>query len=56
VQGVLWGVNSFDQWGVELGKQLATQIEQDMKGTPTKAHDASTAALLAQHRQWRTTR
>ena len=56
VQGVLWGVNSFDQWGVELGKQLATQIEQDMKGTPTKAHDASTAALLAQHRQWRITR
>jgi glucose-6-phosphate isomerase len=56
VQGVLWGINSFDQWGVELGKQLATQIEQDMKGTPTKAHDASTAALLAQHRQWRTTR
>jgi glucose-6-phosphate isomerase len=56
VQGVLWGINSFDQWGVELGKQLATQIEQDMKGTPTKAHDASTAALLARHRQWRITR
>ena len=56
VQGVLWGINSFDQWGVELGKQLATQIEQDMKGTPTKAHDASTDALLAQHRQWRITR
>jgi hypothetical protein len=39
-----------------LGKQLAGQIEQDMKGTPTTAHDASTAAMLAQHRQWRITR
>lgn len=53
VQGVMWGVNSFDQWGVELGKQLAAKLEQDMKGTPTGGHDASTARLLDQHRQWR---
>lgn len=60
VQGVLWGVNSFDQWGVELGKQSATQVDKDMKGTASpsveSAYDASTAGLLAQHRSWRHTR
>jgi len=66
VQGVLWGVNSFDQWGVELGKRLAHQLEQDMNGTgpngsggaaaPATSYDPSTAALLTQHRRWRNTR
>jgi glucose-6-phosphate isomerase len=48
VQGVIWGLNSFDQWGVELGKQLATGIEQRL-GTPSSApgYDASTEALIA---------
>jgi glucose-6-phosphate isomerase len=68
VQGVLWGVNSFDQWGVELGKRLAHQLQQDMNGagpvgtsgtavaTSPDTYDPSTAALLAQHRRWRNTR
>ena len=46
-QGVVWGVNSYDQWGVELGKQLAgvilKEIQEDRISTP---HDASTSALL----------
>jgi len=43
VQGVIWGINSFDQWGVELGKKLATDI---LAGTGAK-RDASTAGLMA---------
>jgi glucose-6-phosphate isomerase len=43
VQGVIWGINSFDQWGVELGKKLATDI---LAGTGA-ARDASTAGLMA---------
>jgi len=47
VQGVLWGINSFDQWGVELGKQLASNVLEELKsGKVTKEHDASTAGLL----------
>jgi glucose-6-phosphate isomerase len=49
VQGVIWNVNSFDQWGVELGKQLAKPILQyltDSNGTPS--FDASTNGLLRQ--------
>ncbi len=48
VQGTIWGVNSFDQWGVELGKQLAKAILPKVEGTATSAgHDASTRGLLA---------
>jgi glucose-6-phosphate isomerase len=48
VQGAVWGVNSFDQWGVELGKQLAGRILADLRaGEPAAGHDASTARLLA---------
>jgi glucose-6-phosphate isomerase len=48
VQGVLFGINSFDQWGVELGKQLAKVIERELDGeTNPQAHDASTNALVA---------
>lgn len=45
VQGVIWGVNSFDQWGVQLGKVLATQVLSDLDGGDGK-HDPSTAALI----------
>ena len=47
VQGVIWNVNSFDQWGVQLGKVLATTIEDEMKAGKAGEHDASTAALIA---------
>jgi len=48
VLGALWNINSFDQWGVELGKTLATRILSELEGTPdAAAHDSSTAALIA---------
>jgi glucose-6-phosphate isomerase len=48
VQGVLWQVNSFDQWGVELGKQLAKVILDELTNGPEPdLHDASTAGLIA---------
>ncbi|GAB3410320.1 glucose-6-phosphate isomerase [Massilia agilis] len=51
VQGVLWGVNSFDQWGVELGKVLAKKIEAELAGEPQPAlHDSSTNGLIARAR------
>lgn len=47
VQGVLWGVNSFDQWGVELGKVLAKQIESELVDAPlSDMHDGSTNGLI----------
>jgi glucose-6-phosphate isomerase len=47
VQGIVWGINSFDQWGVELGKKLAGVILGELSaGKVTGAHDASTSALL----------
>ncbi|WP_394748343.1 glucose-6-phosphate isomerase [Spongiimicrobium salis] len=46
VQGVLWNIFSFDQWGVELGKQLATKILNDIKGSAIADHDSSTLQLL----------
>jgi glucose-6-phosphate isomerase len=48
VQGVLWDVNSFDQWGVELGKQLAKKILPELTAPgPVTGHDASTNGLIA---------
>ena len=48
VQGSIWGINSFDQWGVELGKQLASGIEKRLTGDAgTPVYDASTEALIA---------
>lgn len=47
VQGVIWGVNSFDQWGVELGKALAAPIHDALSGGNIKA-DPSTAGLIAE--------
>ncbi|MES0811054.1 glucose-6-phosphate isomerase [Roseibium sp. SCPC15] len=47
VEGVIWGINSFDQWGVELGKELATALLPMVKGeAPTDDKDASTRGLL----------
>lgn len=52
VQGVLWGINSYDQWGVELGKALASRIAPELTdGGPTHDHDASTRALIDFHRK-----
>jgi glucose-6-phosphate isomerase len=46
-QGVIWDINSFDQWGVELGKQLAKAIEPELKGAePVSSHDPSTNGLI----------
>jgi len=47
VQGVIWNVNSFDQWGVELGKVLATTILDEMISSDPGDHDASTTALMS---------
>jgi glucose-6-phosphate isomerase len=47
VQGVIWGVNSFDQWGVELGKELARKILPEVESAARHDHDASTKGLLA---------
>jgi glucose-6-phosphate isomerase len=52
-QGVVWNINSFDQWGVELGKQLAQRIIPELEGQtePELAHDSSTNALIRCHRK-----
>ncbi len=52
VQGAIWDVNPFDQWGVELGKVLAQKIVAELQapGEPALAHDASTNALVRRHR------
>lgn len=46
VQGVLWNIFSYDQWGVELGKQLANTILKDLQGSEISKHDGSTLQLL----------
>jgi glucose-6-phosphate isomerase len=46
VEGVLWGINSFDQWGVELGKTLAARILHEWASGSAGAHDPSTTALM----------
>ncbi len=48
--GTLWGIDSFDQWGVELGKVLAGRIAADLDGESSDAHDSSTAALIRRYR------
>ena len=50
VSGALWGINSFDQWGVELGKVLAKEIEPRLANGDTRGLDPSTAGLLARLR------
>ena len=51
--GVVWGINSFDQWGVELGKVLAKRILPELTGGEAVDHDPSTAGLLARIKAWR---
>src|SRR5439155_26818043 len=53
VQGTIWSVNSFDQWGVELGKVLANRIapELESKANPKLTHDSSTSTLISRYRQ-----
>jgi glucose-6-phosphate isomerase len=46
VQGIIWNIFSYDQWGVELGKQLATTILNEIESKQVAAHDASTSFLL----------
>ncbi|MEX2626891.1 MAG: glucose-6-phosphate isomerase, partial [Ilumatobacteraceae bacterium] len=58
VQGAVWGINSFDQWGVELGKELAGRIMPELTGEPSGVpapdrHDASTNALIRWYRERR---
>ncbi len=55
VQGVIWGIDSFDQWGVELGKKLALEIAPALSGDQAAlaAQDASTQALISYYRQAR---
>ena len=53
-QGVIWGINSFDQWGVELGKVLAKRIvPRALERLAELAHDSSTNALIARYRATR---
>jgi glucose-6-phosphate isomerase len=53
-QGVLWNIYSFDQWGVELGKQLANQILPELNhNEPISGHDSSTNGLINQYKQWK---
>ena len=52
VQGVIWNINSFDQWGVELGKQLAKAILPELKKDGKVAtHDASTNGLINHYKE-----
>jgi len=53
VQGVIWGINSFDQWGVELGKELASRLLPVVKGSTAEGLDASTRGLVAHLRSTR---
>ena len=53
VQGAVWGINPFDQWGVELGKVLATRIVPELAAGAEPRHDSSTTALIRRYRQLR---
>jgi glucose-6-phosphate isomerase len=55
VQGTVWQINSFDQWGVELGKVLAQRIvpELESQAEPKRTHDSSSNNLIARYRNHR---
>ncbi|MGH8123288.1 MAG: glucose-6-phosphate isomerase, partial [Rudaea sp.] len=55
VQGVIWNIDSFDQWGVELGKELAKRTVTEITASvePQLAHDSSTNALIRRYRRQR---
>ncbi len=50
VQGTVWGINSFDQWGVELGKVLAKRVAEELVSDSELTHDSSTNALIRRYR------
>jgi glucose-6-phosphate isomerase len=50
-QGTIWGIDSFDQWGVELGKVLAKRIIPELASDSALAHDSSTNALIERYRK-----
>ena len=52
-QGAIWGIDSFDQWGVELGKQLAKAIIPELQGDSELGHDSSTNELIRRYREKR---
>jgi glucose-6-phosphate isomerase len=54
-QGAIWNIDSFDQWGVELGKVLAKRIIPELQSSaaPQLKHDSSTNALIARYRRFR---
>ncbi len=55
-QGIIWGINSFDQWGVELGKQLAMNLLEEIDGnTKPELHDSSTNGLLKRYKEYNRT-
>ncbi|HXJ43880.1 MAG TPA: glucose-6-phosphate isomerase [Bryobacteraceae bacterium] len=53
VQGIIWHLDSFDQWGVELGKVLAVNIGKELTGNADLKHDSSTNALIERYRRMR---
>ncbi len=54
VQGIIWNIYSFDQWGVELGKQLAGKILPELRtNDDVTTHDSSTNGLINQYKEWR---
>ncbi|MDT7830508.1 glucose-6-phosphate isomerase [Pricia sp. S334] len=53
-QGIIWNIYSFDQWGVELGKQLAKKVLPQLEGDQkVESHDASTNGLINRYKEWR---
>jgi hypothetical protein len=53
-QGVIWNINTFDQWGAELGKQLATAILPELDGPEAvTSHDSSTNGLINRYKKYR---
>ena len=50
-QGTIWQIDSFDQWGVELGKALANRIVPELSGSSELKHDSSTNALIRKYRE-----
>jgi glucose-6-phosphate isomerase len=57
-QGAIWRIDSFDQWGVELGKALANQIAPELEALeePQLSHDSSTNALIRRYRDFKKSR
>ena len=54
VQGIIWNIYSFDQWGVELGKQLANKIYPELQNNDlVNSHDSSTNSLINAYKRWR---